>query len=60
VNTGSQSGQAYRGARSFAPENTIPGYDAGLAIGTHWVDMDVVMTRASSSRCWPPADMRCL
>jgi glycerophosphoryl diester phosphodiesterase len=36
---------AHRGARSFAPENTIPGYDAGLAIGTHWVDMDVVMTR---------------
>ena len=35
---------AHRGARSFAPENTIPGYDAGLAIGTHWVDMDVVMT----------------
>jgi glycerophosphoryl diester phosphodiesterase len=36
---------AHRGARSFAPENTIPGYDAGLAVGTHWVDMDVVMTR---------------
>jgi len=36
---------AHRGARSFAPENSIPGYDAGLAIGTHWVDMDVVMTR---------------
>ncbi len=36
---------AHRGARSFAPENTIPGYDTGLAIGTHWVDMDVVMTR---------------
>jgi glycerophosphoryl diester phosphodiesterase len=36
---------AHRGARSFAPENAIPGYDTGLAIGTHWVDMDVVMTR---------------
>jgi len=36
---------AHRGARSFAPENTIPGYATGLAIGTHWVDMDVVMTR---------------
>ena len=36
---------AHRGARSFAPENSIPGYAAGLAIGTHWVDMDVVMTR---------------
>jgi glycerophosphoryl diester phosphodiesterase len=36
---------AHRGARSFAPENTIPGYTAGLAIGTNWVDMDIVMTR---------------
>lgn len=36
---------AHRGARSFAPENTIPGYATGLAIGTDWVDMDVVMTR---------------
>jgi glycerophosphoryl diester phosphodiesterase len=36
---------AHRGARSFAPENAIPGYTAGLAIGTHWVDMDIVMTR---------------
>jgi glycerophosphoryl diester phosphodiesterase len=36
---------AHRGVRSFAPENTIPGYTAALAIGTHWVDMDVVMTR---------------
>ena len=36
---------AHRGARSFAPENTIPGYTTGLAIGTHWVDMDIVMTR---------------
>ncbi len=36
---------AHRGARSFAPENTIPGYTTGLAIGTHWVDMDIVMTK---------------
>lgn len=36
---------AHRGARSYAPENTIPGYATGLAIGTHWVDMDVVMTK---------------
>jgi glycerophosphoryl diester phosphodiesterase len=36
---------AHRGARSFAPENTIPGYATGLAIGTHWVDMDIVMDK---------------
>jgi len=36
---------AHRGARSFAPENAMPGYRAGLAIGTHWVDMDVVMDK---------------
>jgi len=36
---------AHRGARSFAPENTIPGYVTGLAIGTHWVDMDIVMNK---------------
>jgi len=36
---------AHRGARSYAPENTIPGYTAGLAIGTHWVDMDIVMSK---------------
>jgi glycerophosphoryl diester phosphodiesterase len=35
---------AHRGARSYAPENCIPGYATGLAIGTHWVDMDVVMS----------------
>ena len=36
---------AHRGVRSFAPENAMPGYVAALAIGTQWVDMDVVMTR---------------
>jgi glycerophosphoryl diester phosphodiesterase len=36
---------AHRGARSFAPENCIPGYTTGLTIGTHWVDMDIVMTK---------------
>ena len=36
---------AHRGARSYAPENAIPGYSAGLAIGTHWVDMDIVMSK---------------
>ena len=35
---------AHRGARSYAPENTIPGYATGLAIGTNWVDMDIVMS----------------
>jgi len=36
---------AHRGARSYAPENTIPGYTVGLAIGTDWVDMDIVMSK---------------
>jgi len=36
---------AHRGARSYAPENTIPGYTTGLAIGTDWVDMDIVMSK---------------
>ncbi|MEI7831164.1 MAG: glycerophosphodiester phosphodiesterase family protein [Prolixibacteraceae bacterium] len=36
---------AHRGARSYAPENAIPGYATGLAIGTNWVDMDVVMSK---------------
>jgi glycerophosphoryl diester phosphodiesterase len=35
---------AHRGARSYAPENSIPGYTTGLAIGTNWVDMDIVMS----------------
>ena len=36
---------AHRGARSFAPENSMPGYRTGLAIGTNWVDMEIVMTK---------------
>ncbi|MFZ2956750.1 MAG: glycerophosphodiester phosphodiesterase family protein [Candidatus Ozemobacteraceae bacterium] len=36
---------AHRGARSFAPENSIPGYAAGLRIGTDWVDMDIVLSK---------------
>lgn len=36
---------SHRGARSFAPENTLPGVEASLRIGTDWVDMDVVLTR---------------
>jgi glycerophosphoryl diester phosphodiesterase len=36
---------AHRGARAFAPENTLPGFKTGLRIGTDWVDMDVVLTK---------------
>jgi glycerophosphoryl diester phosphodiesterase len=36
---------AHRGARAFAPENTMPAYEATLQIGTDWVDMDVVLTK---------------
>lgn len=36
---------AHRGARSFAPENSLPGYATALAIGADWVDMDVVMDK---------------
>lgn len=36
---------AHRGARSFSPENTLPAYKTGLAIGTNWVDMDIGITK---------------
>jgi glycerophosphoryl diester phosphodiesterase len=36
---------AHRGARSFAPENTMPAYKTTLRIGADWVDMDVVLTK---------------
>lgn len=36
---------AHRGVRSFAPENTMPGYETMLRIGTDWADMDVVLTK---------------
>ncbi len=36
---------SHRGVRSFAPENTLPGVEASLRIGTDWVDVDVVLTR---------------
>jgi len=35
----------HRGARSFAPENTLPGYRSSLRIGVDWVDMDVAITK---------------
>src|SRR3974377_2025894 len=36
---------AHRGARPFAPENTLPAYRTCLRIGADWMDMDVVLTR---------------
>ena len=36
---------AHRGARAFAPENTLPSYRTALRIGADWIDMDVVLTR---------------
>lgn len=36
---------AHRGARSYAPENVLPGYKTGLKIGTDWVDMDIGITK---------------
>jgi glycerophosphoryl diester phosphodiesterase len=36
---------AHRGARAFAPENTLAGYKTALRIGEDWIDMDVVLTR---------------
>jgi glycerophosphoryl diester phosphodiesterase len=43
--SGSVQVYAHRGARSFAPENTLPAYRAALRIGADWVDMDVVLTK---------------
>lgn len=36
---------AHRGGRALSPENTIPAYKTGLAIGIDFVDMDVNMTK---------------
>jgi glycerophosphoryl diester phosphodiesterase len=35
----------HRGARSFAPENSIIGYQTALKIGVNWVDMDVGVSK---------------
>jgi len=35
----------HRGARGLAPENTIPGFKAGIAAGVDYVDMDVNITK---------------
>ena len=34
----------HRGARSLAPECTIPSYQTGLQLGVDWVDADIGMT----------------
>ena len=36
---------AHRGLRAFAPENTMPAYEAMMQVGADWADMDVVMTK---------------
>ncbi|MBS1962504.1 MAG: hypothetical protein JST04_09825 [Bdellovibrionales bacterium] len=36
---------AHRGFRSFAPENTMPAYEAMMRVGADWADMDVVFTK---------------
>ncbi|HEY9717229.1 MAG TPA: glycerophosphodiester phosphodiesterase family protein [Trichormus sp.] len=36
---------AHRGARAYAPENTMAAYHATLPIGADWADMDIVLTR---------------
>lgn len=36
---------AHRGARAFAPENTMAGYKTALRIGADYIDMDVVLTK---------------
>lgn len=37
--------QGHRGARGVAPENTLPGFAAALAIGVDTLEMDVGVTR---------------
>ncbi len=37
--------QGHRGARGLAPENTLPGFEAALAIGVTTLEMDAGMTR---------------
>lgn len=35
----------HRGARSFAPENTLPGYKLALEYGTDYIDADIIVTK---------------
>lgn len=37
--------QGHRGARGLAPENTLAGFDAALAIGVHTLELDVGSSR---------------
>ncbi len=37
--------QGHRGARGLAPENTLPGFEAALAVGVTTLEMDAGMTR---------------
>ena len=37
--------QGHRGARGLAPENSLPGFEAALAIGVTTLELDTVMTR---------------
>ncbi len=36
---------AHRGLRATHPENTMPGYQAALRAGSHFVDLDIVFTK---------------
>jgi glycerophosphoryl diester phosphodiesterase len=36
--------QGHRGARGLAPENTLPGFEAALAVGVHTLELDIGMT----------------
>ncbi len=35
----------HRGARSYSPENTIPGTSTALKVGINWLDMDIAYTK---------------
>jgi glycerophosphoryl diester phosphodiesterase len=37
--------QGHRGARGLAPENTLAGFEAALAVGIHTLELDVGLTR---------------
>jgi glycerophosphoryl diester phosphodiesterase len=37
--------QGHRGARGLAPENTLAGFDAALAVGVTTLELDTVLTR---------------
>ena len=37
--------QGHRGARGLFPENTIEGFQAGIALGLRWFELDVGVLR---------------